>query len=92
MATLSREEAERAAQLSKRRDVLRDYLALVREGGKFQIVIPDETRPADTSGEPKLMLKMMALHDEAQALAEAEIHERIKGVEAKMMGLGVALD
>jgi len=92
MDALSDEDKKRAAALTKRRQELRDYLQLVKEGGKFQIVIPDETMPVDSPGQPKMMLKMMALTEETQALAEKEIRQRIEGLEAKMKGLGLALD
>ena len=92
MDELSGEDKRRAAALTKRREELRDYLRLVREGGKFQIVIPDETAPSESPSEPVMMLKMMALTQETQALAEQEIQQRIEGLEAKMKGLGLALD
>jgi hypothetical protein len=92
MANLTGQEAERAAQLTGLRQQHEAYLALVREGQKFQIVIPDEAAPPGSQSEPRLMLKMMVLHDEVRALAEAEIQERLKRIDAKMAGLGTALD
>lgn len=92
MDELSGEDKGRAAALAKRRQELRDYLRLVREGGKFQIVIPDETAPPESPSEPVMMLKMMALREETQALAEKEIQQRIEGLEAKMKGFGLELD
>lgn len=85
-------DEERAAALTKRREELRGYLRRVERGKKFQIVIPNETAPADRPNEPVMMLKMMALTDETQALAEREIRQRIEGLEAKMRGLGLTLD
>ena len=92
MDELSAEDRKRAAALTSRRQELRDYLRLIQEGGKFQIVIPEETAPSDSPSQPKMMLKMMALTEETQALAEQEIRQRIAGLEAKMKGLGLALD
>ncbi len=92
MDELSTEDRKRAAALTKRRQELRDYLRLIQEGGKFQIVIPDETAASDSPSQPKMMLKMMALTEETQALAEQEIRQRIEGLEAKMKGLSLALD
>jgi len=92
MDALSDEDKKRAAALTKRREELRDYLRLVREGGKFQIVMPNETAPSESQSQPRMMLKMMALTQETQALAEKEIQQRIEGLEAKMRGLGLALD
>ena len=88
MISLSSNEAERAVQLQKRRGELKNWLVVVRTGKKFQIVVPDENAPV----EPLFMVKMMALPEEARALAEAEVEKRLAGVEAKMKDLGVALD
>ena len=88
MISLSDNVAERAVQLQKRRSELEDWQAEVRTAKKFQIVVPDETAP----GELRVMVKMMALPEEARALAEAEIERRLAGVEAKMKDLGVPLD
>lgn len=88
MIALSENDAERAAQLQKRRSELKDWQTEVQAAKKFQIIVPDETAP----GEPQVMVKMMALPEEARALAAAEIEQRLAGVEAKMKDLGVALD
>ena len=92
MAEKSRDDADRTARLTRRREELRDYLRLVREGNKFQIVIPNDPGTSGSASEPKLMLKMRALPDKTRALAEAEINQRIKWIETKLRGLGVALE
>ena len=92
MDELSAEDRKRAAAILKRREELRAYLAQVRKGQKFQIVIPDEHANVNSQSEPLMMLKMMALPEETRALAEAEIDQRIAGLEAKLKSLGVTPD
>ena len=88
MTDQANDGTERAARLRKRRSELKDYLVQVAAGEKFQL----SAHRQDASGEPLVMVKMMALTEEARALAEAEVRQRLKGLEAKMTDLGVALD